>query len=135
MKLAILLSIIMLGCSTIPNEIAFGEDQCVYCRMTISNPKYGALLVTEKGRVRKYDATECMINDLHENEIVYQKLLVIANDQPKKLIEAESSYFVISEVYKSPMGANLAAFESLGSVADSLESMQWSQVKQTLLTK
>jgi copper chaperone NosL len=58
---------ILLGCQpTGPDPIAFGKDQCHYCRMTIAEPNYGAELITEKGRVYKYDAAECMVNQLKE---------------------------------------------------------------------
>lgn len=124
-----IVSLILSGCSLEgEQQINFGEDQCVYCRMTISNPKYGALLVTDKGRIRKYDAAECMINDQNEKKIESQKMMVIPIDQPEKLIPADSAFFVISNAYRSPMGANLAAFTTKKSIPDSLSVLEWSQV-------
>ena len=117
---------LMISCGSASEEIYFGEDQCAYCRMTISNPNYGALLITNKGRARKYDAIECMINDLQEIHQPYKKLKVVPYDRPKSLIPADKAYFVISEAYRSPMGANLAAFASPDVVSDSL--MRWSGV-------
>ena len=124
-----------ISCTYDPENIIFGEDQCVYCRMTISNPKYGALLITDKGRIQKYDATECMIYALQENHPPYEKLKVVSYDQPKILIPADSAYFVISEVYKSPMGAHLAAFSNPSLVPDSLSLMRWSDVIREIAIK
>lgn len=108
-----------------PEPIAFGKDQCHFCRMTIANPQYGAELITDKGRVFKYDAAECLINQLNEEEINYRQLYAIAYDQPKKLLPVDTLAFVISESYKSPMGANLAGF-----LAETKEpnAMKWEEL-------
>ena len=124
-----------ISCTSGPEKISFGEDQCVYCRMTISDPKYGALLITDKGRLRKYDAIECMINELREKHPSYKKLKVVSYDQPKSLILADSAYFVISEAYKSPMGANLAAFANPALVPDSLSLLPWPDVIKEIAIK
>jgi copper chaperone NosL len=106
----ILLIIASAGCQKSSEPIVFGADQCAFCRMTISDPKYGAELVTEKGRVYKYDAMECMVKYLEDNEVHNGLLLGIAYDEPKKLFPVDSLTFEISKTYRSPMGANLAAF-------------------------
>ena len=36
--------------------------------MTIVDPRYGAELVTTKGKVYKYDAVECLINSVYADE-------------------------------------------------------------------
>ena len=100
-----------------PQPIAFEEDPCQYCRMTISDPHFGAELVTDKGRLMKFDATECMVNYLREEAPAFQALYAVAYDVPGQLYPVDSLGFVISPDYRSPMGANLAAFrhrESLG---------------------
>lgn len=91
--------------------ITFGQDQCAYCRMTISNPKFGSELITDKGRILKYDATECMVNQLNSDEAPkYQKLYAVPHDMPKTLKPVHELHFLISPDFRSPMGANLAAF-------------------------
>jgi len=90
--------------------ITFGKDQCAYCKMTISNPKFGAELITDKGRVLKYDAAECMVNHLKEDAPKFQKLYVVPYDKPKELRAVEDLLFLVSPDFRSPMGANLAAF-------------------------
>lgn len=108
--LFIALALFAVSCSQTPEPINFGKDQCTFCKMSISDPKYGAELVTDKGRVHKYDALECMINDLNTNNPAYSNLYAIAYDKPEQLILVDSLVFVISPEYKSPMGANLASF-------------------------
>ena len=98
------------------DPIIFGKDQCAYCRMTISNPKFGAELITEKGRVLKYDAAECLVNHLNDDAPAYQKLYAVPYDQPKQLRAVEELHFLISTDFRSPMVANLAAFSDTKNV-------------------
>jgi len=111
-QILVILALVFLavGCTETPEPINFGKDQCSYCKMTIADAKYGSELVTDKGRVQKYDALECMINDIKANDPAYSGLYAIAFNKPKTLISVDSLLFVISPNYKSPMGANLASF-------------------------
>ncbi|MCB0482573.1 MAG: hypothetical protein KDC83_14185 [Flavobacteriales bacterium] len=93
--------------------IDFGVDQCSYCKMTISNPNFGAELITDKGRVLKYDATECMVNHLHEGEVKYQTLYAVPFNEPKQLKEVSELLFLITPEIRSPMGANLSAYSDM----------------------
>lgn len=126
--LLIALVFITVSCTETPEPINFGKDQCSFCKMSISDPKYGAELVTDKGRVQKYDALECMINDLSTNAPAYSKLYAIAYDKPEKLISVDSLVFIISPEYKSPMGAHLASFTKENApTADGL--LDWNALK------
>ncbi len=126
--------VLLAGCRAEPEPIAFGEDQCHYCKMTIADPKFGAELITDKGRIYKYDAAECVVNQLAEEATRYQMLLGVAYNDPKQLFPVDSLLFVISPVYRSPMGANLAAFyrpapQDLGPDA---QLLSWKEVRRTL---
>lgn len=131
--LLVSLLILLMGCSTEPETIRFGEDKCEYCDMMIADPNYGAELVTEKGRVHKFDALECLVNYENENEEAFAHELAIAFDDPKKLYPLDSLSFVVSEKYQSPMGKNIAAFlEPESSKApDKLRS--WKEVRAHVL--
>ena len=116
------------GCSSGPEPIAFGQDQCAFCRMTIAEPTFGAELVTDKGRVLKYDAAECLIDHLAADAPPHRQLLVIAYDDPRQLYPVDSLTFVIAPEYRSPMGANLAAFRSADKAKPG-EAMRWEEVQ------
>lgn len=119
------------GCSSGPEPIAFGEDQCAFCRMTIAEPTFGAELITDKGRVLKYDAAECLIDHLATDAPPHKQLLVIAYDNPRQLYPVDSLTFVIAPEYRSSMGANLAGFRSVVK-AKSGEAMRWGEVRKKL---
>ena len=106
------LSASLSGCSNEPEPINFGSDECSHCRMTIMNNKYGAEILTSKGKVYKFDATECMIAYLSESQDKHDKdlMFVIDASDPGKLIPAKDAFYLISENLRSPMGENLTAF-------------------------
>lgn len=112
MKLLItyfLFLILFISCNVKSEEINYGEDICNYCSMTIVDRLHAAELVTNKGKVFKFDATECMINHLSENKSVVSLYLTTDYLNPEKLIDARKAYYIISPNIPSPMRANLSA--------------------------
>ena len=123
------------GCgSRDPQPIQFGTDQCSYCRMTISNPKFGAELITEKGRIHKFDALECMVHYLDDQGNEKPTLYCVPFDKPGTLGELNKMVFVISPKIKSPMGANLASFSSAKYIPEEFAELQlsWMEVQSQL---
>ena len=100
------------SCSIESEEINYGKESCHFCKMTIVDNQHAAEAVTTKGKIFKYDAIECMINDLKQKPDVEIGLLFV-NDytNPGVLIDAKTATFLISKEIKSPMGAFLSAFE------------------------
>ena len=106
----------IVGCSNSPKPIDYGNDGCHYCRMTIVDKIHGAELITDKGKIFKFDATECMLNYMAENEALQiSSLLINYYEAPSEFIVAEEATFLISENLPSPMGANLTAFQEQAS--------------------
>ncbi len=106
----LLFSLILTGCQPEPEPIQFGTDQCAYCKMGIADPKFGAELVTAKGRVYKFDALECLVPYLEDHPDDYAHIMAIAYDNPKTLYRVQEMQFVISDEIRSPMGAWLLSF-------------------------
>jgi copper chaperone NosL len=104
--------VIVFACGKGPEPIQYGKDQCEFCKMTISDPKFGAETVTSQGRVYKYDAIECMINAMKEDRKENSQVLATPYDLPHTLMSKDSLVFVFSPEIHSPMGANLAAFRN-----------------------
>lgn len=117
MKLRILLLplvILLLSCSPEPEPIDYGNDICEFCKMNITDNKYGAEIVTHKNKIYKFDSIECLFqfkkNFIKSDEIHSEWV----NDftQSGKLIDLTKAYFLKSDVYRSPMGMNVLAVES-----------------------
>jgi copper chaperone NosL len=109
--ISILTLLLVVSCKVEPEQINYGKDGCHFCKMTIVDNQHASELVTAKGKVYKYDAIECLINDLKKRDNAEVGILLV-NDysKPGELISAESAAFLISEGVPSPMGAFLSAF-------------------------
>lgn len=109
---SIALLLLFLSCNVSPKPIDYGSDGCHFCKMTIVDKIHAAEIVTQKGKVYKFDATECMINFMEEFDTTEIALYLSNNyTTPESLIDATKATFLISENIPSPMGAFLSAFE------------------------
>ena len=109
-----LLGFSLLACSVKPEPIRYGEDGCYTCKMTMMDNRFGAEVVSTKGKVFKFDDLNCMVNFLNsgyldDGDIAYR--LVIDFSNPGKMIAAENAFYIKSDQVKSPMGSQVAAFE------------------------
>ena len=101
--------VLFLGCFGNPKPIQYGVDNCQFCEMTIVDDRHSSELVTNKGKVFKFDAIECMIREISYNPDQEYKYILIADyNDPGKLINATTSFFLISENIPSPMGEYLS---------------------------
>ena len=104
------------GCTPQPEQIAFGKDSCAECKMTIVDPKFGAEIVTNKGKVYKFDDTHCIASFLDQRRIELSEInqtLFVRYDKPGEFVNVKAVEFVVSSQLKSPMGGNAAAFINL----------------------
>lgn len=119
------------ACTVSPQKIEYGKDMCSYCDMAIVEKTHAAQYVTEKGRAYKFDAIECMINDINDKpDLKLAFTLVTDYNIPAKLIDASSAIFLISEEIKSPMGANLTAFGDSKEITQKGKQFNWKEIKE-----
>ena len=103
-----------ISCSVKPEPLVLGKDACYTCKMTLVDKKFGAEIVTKKGKIYKFDDMNCMVNfnnsgyEPTEN-IAYR--LVVDYAHPAKLLDATQTFYSKSSLIKSPMGGHLAGFE------------------------
>lgn len=107
--------LLLTACAAEPEPLAFGKDNCHACKMTLMDDKFGAEIVTSKGKIFKFDDVNCMLNffdgdEVKEEDIAH--LLVVDFSTPGKLIDGKNALYVKSENIKSPMASNVAAFEN-----------------------
>ncbi|MBX3163015.1 MAG: nitrous oxide reductase accessory protein NosL [Bacteroidetes bacterium] len=108
------LAVVLSSCGTeTVQPIKLNTDNCDFCRMTISDGKFAAEVITQKGRAYKFDDLSCMLGYVAEQAKGSIKSYYI-NDYLKdnELIDATSAWYVYDEEFRSPMGGNTAAFSS-----------------------
>jgi copper chaperone NosL len=110
----ILVSTVFFKCGISPEPINYGKDECENCRMLIIDDRYGSEVLTDKGKVYKFDSIECLVEyALDKNLLGDDNKRFLVNDfsQPKKLIDVKKAFYVHNETFRSPMGLNVSAFE------------------------
>ncbi|WP_324719004.1 nitrous oxide reductase accessory protein NosL [Salinimicrobium sp. HB62] len=133
--LYLLMTFILISCSTETKPIAYGTDACDFCEMTIVSKAYSAQAVSEKGKQFKYDAIECMVNDLHDHPAVMEIQQVADFSNPGSMMKVEEALFIINDSINSPMGANLAAVGKASNIASpqSADTFFWDDLITHLL--
>lgn len=107
------LLLLLCSCNVKPQAIDYGHDGCHYCKMTIVDKLHAAEIVTQKGKVYKFDATECMIHFLDDIDTSTIELYLSNNySNPGELTDATKATYLISANVPSPMGAFLSGFKT-----------------------
>ncbi|HEX2778353.1 MAG TPA: nitrous oxide reductase family maturation protein NosD [Gemmatimonadaceae bacterium] len=113
MRRAALLALLLLGACVRggPKAIDYADASCDYCRMVISDPRYGAELVTTTGKVHEFDSIECLASYYAQaREATVRSVWVSDFARPGTLISAATATFVRASGPASPMGKGLTAF-------------------------
>lgn len=120
---AMMLAVIVTSCNAGPEPIKTGVDNCNFCKMTISDVRFGAEVVTKKGKVYKFDDTHCILSFLKTKELDKQNIKNIYFTNyagSHQLINANNVLLLKADELKSPMSGNIAAFDN----GDSLQEFQ-----------
>lgn len=116
---SILLFTGLASCNSGPEPIKTGTDNCYSCKMTVSDNRFGAEIVTKKGKVYKFDDTHCIISflktrQLNNSDIKDIYLTNFCADHG--LIDVRTAVLLQSETLHGPMGGNVAAFDDSGNL-------------------
>lgn len=109
------IAIITFGCATNPEPLNYGIDACYSCKMTLADNRFGAELVTKKGKVYKFDDLNCMLQFYHSGDIIpddFAHKLIINYETPGIFLNADEAFYVKSSEIRSPMASEVAAFET-----------------------
>jgi copper chaperone NosL len=103
--------------ATEPRPIAFGRDECAYCRMVVSDSRFAGALLTATGRTMVFDSAECLAGYYAQEggdrgRDAVQSVWVSDYDHPGHLIPARRARYLRLSGPGSPMGKGLAAFRS-----------------------
>jgi copper chaperone NosL len=95
-----------------PEPVSLNKDNCTDCGMTISDARFASEIVTQKGRVYKFDDLACLIRYKKDNDMKGETVYVSDFDQPDRFLRGDTAFYITGESLSSPMGGNTAAFSS-----------------------
>jgi copper chaperone NosL len=103
--------------------------------MKISDGKFGAELVTDKGRIYKFDDLDCLLQYSKSNgDKIFAFTMVHDFSRDNELIDATTASYIISDELNSPMRGNIAAFSQESDASEEAQKrgtkvISWSIVK------
>lgn len=120
------------SCASGPRPLKPGKDNCDYCQMTISDLRFGAELITQKGKTYVFDDVHCVIAFIQEKQKVIPAEIkdVYLSDYSgaHDLVSVKEIHLYSAEALRSPMGGNIAAFKSIDSLNKYMADMEGERV-------
>jgi len=126
-----LLIAVLISCSVGPSKIKIGEDACSFCKMSISDDRFGAEILTKKGKVYKFDDLHCVLAFIKAgtvNKDEFKETYIVDFNKPHALIELANIKLLKSIELRSPMGANIAGFTDQKSLKEAMATFNGSQM-------
>ncbi len=94
-----------------PRPIVLGEDSCAFCRMAITDARYGGEVRTGTGRVHTFDAVECLAGFVAAAGDTARVAGVWVSDfEGGPMLDARKAVYLQGGSLHSPMGRQLTAF-------------------------
>ncbi|MGH2565427.1 MAG: nitrous oxide reductase accessory protein NosL, partial [Ginsengibacter sp.] len=106
---------IVTSCNSGPEPIVVGKDHCDFCKMAVSDDRFGAEIVTKKGKIFKFDDAHCVFSFLENNGLdksAVKDFYFTDFSGDHSLIKANNAFFLKSDQLRSPMAGNIAAFSN-----------------------
>lgn len=136
--MALLTVITFLGCSSGPVPIRYGKDGCTACKMTLTDKRFGAEIVTQKGKIFIFDDLNCLTGYLKAGTVAEKDIGQIVSVDFKNtgaFVDVQKAFFLQNDAIKSPMRGDVAAFSTLqdrNAVKAEIgggKEMNWEEVK------
>jgi copper chaperone NosL len=130
-------SAVITSCNAQQEPIVIGKDACYFCKMTVSDTRFGGEVLTQKGKVYKFDDPHCLLAFLHGDAVKKNdiKEVYVVDFNSHQLIPAGSAFLYKSEALKSPMNDNIAAFATAADMQKTSAQWQGEAVKWDALLK
>lgn len=114
--ISILFSMFSLACTVKPEPLNANSDHCETCHMQLADTRFGAEVITKKGRILKFDSLSCLAEYLaqstQDTKQDTKSILVADYFNNGTLISHEKARYLKSDQIKGPMGANIVASEN-----------------------
>jgi copper chaperone NosL len=126
------------SCSSQPEPLKLGKDICYLCKMGIADGRFGAELITKKGKIFKFDDIGCMIRFMKAGEVEQKDIsqtFVVNYEKQNDFINTDKATFLVNEKVKSPMNFNVAGFSNADAANKMIpggKTLLWNELYQQL---
>ena len=120
-----------------PSPIAYGAAECAQCRMQVDDRRFGAELVSDKGKTYVFDSVECLATYWHDHDGAAARGAWVTDfARPGTLVRVDSAAFFRAGGPVSPMGRGYVA-TAMGTRPPAMLTviagpLRWSDVVQQL---
>lgn len=120
----------VVGCAPSVPQILWDADACDYCRMTVSDRRFGAAAITSGGRTVHFDSIECLAAWVDAQPEAPRALWLSDATAPGVLHPLSELRFHRTAVGRSPMGKGFVAVgRTAKSTAWDGPTLTWDEVR------
>ncbi|HQW67895.1 MAG TPA: hypothetical protein PLJ23_12695 [Gemmatimonadales bacterium] len=120
----------LMSCAPATPSVAWDVDECDYCRMTVSDKRFGAAAVTSGGRTVHFDSIECLAAWVDAQPASPRSVVIADAASPGTLLPVAELRFHRTAVGKSPMGKGFVAVaRSAGPTPWDGPVLSWTEVR------
>lgn len=133
-----ILALALAGCAPAVRPIPYGTEPCAHCHMVISDRRFAAELVSQKGRAWFFDDPTCLAAFYASPDVKPEDVaLVVVNDfvTPDSILDARTAAYLQTPRIATPMGGGIIALRA-GRETDSVRAalggsvLTWDQLRQ-----
>ena len=125
-----------MSCDSGPQPIKLDSDACDFCKMSIADQHFGAEIITQKGKIYKFDDTHCLLGFMKSNTVSnndIKETWLVNFTKPHNFIPAEKAFLLKSDELHSPMGGNVASFDDENKMKETMKDIKgkvitWNQL-------
>ena len=105
-----LLTLAAVACQRAPRPLIAGTDACDFCRMTVSDTRFGGEIESKTGRIHTFDSLECLASFYVDASARGDARGVWVTDFASgNYLSADSAMYIVDGRVGSPMGRSLIA--------------------------
>lgn len=109
---------VLVACGRTPAPIEYGSEGCDYCRMEITDPRYGAQLVTSRGKVHAFDSVECLASFAASMPADRTRAILVSDfANPGTMLPVAEARFYRDTRRSGPMGGGILAVSKMADSA------------------
>jgi copper chaperone NosL len=133
----LLVATTIVSCNVKPQPFKLGKDNCYFCKMTVSDARFGAEIITQKGKMYKFDDTHCLLSFLKSGEVASKEIkdvYFVTFNGDHSFVKADEAILFKSDALNTPMNGNVAAFASSNELNKNMQTLKGTAVNWKVLS-